>query len=58
MDRVIIKKQSNVPIEKCGTCIYGKAKNLHAKDATDGWVYCILWNGQKPFDAWCSEFKS
>jgi hypothetical protein len=58
MDKVIVRRKKALVIEKCGVCIYGKSKNLQAKDVPNGWVYCVLWNGQKPFNGWCSEFKS
>jgi len=59
MDRIIIKPlPKKAIIQKCGTCIYGKNKNLQNADPPAGWVYCIMWMGNKPFSGLCSEWKS
>ena len=58
MDRVIIKKQSDVIIKKCGTCVYGKGMDLVGNQMQPNWVYCILWNAQKPFNGYCPQWKT
>ena len=61
MDKVIIKDKTKIKtaiIEKCGTCVYGKAFDLQETKVPRGWVYCIRWNGMKPFNGYCSEWKS
>lgn len=57
MDRVIIKNKTIVSIiKKCGTCRYGKNKNLQGKEMQKGWVYCVQWDTKKPFNAYCSKW--
>jgi len=59
MDKVIINKiKKESIIQKCRTCVYGKDYDLQNVNAPKGWVYCIRWNGLKPINGWCSEWKS
>jgi hypothetical protein len=45
-------------IEKCGTCRFGKGKDLNGEDPPNQWVFCIQWTSNQPFNGWCSEWKS
>ncbi len=56
MDKVVIKK--NGIVQKCGTCIYGKAQDLQNIKPPNGFVWCAVWNALKPFNGWCGEWKN
>lgn len=59
MDRVIIqygRSKGNI-IKKCGNCLYGKDKDLQDTKVRKGWVYCIFWNGIKPFNGLCPNWR-
>ena len=59
MDKIVINNINKYAImKKCGTCLFGKDKDLQQTEMQKGWVYCIRWNGQKPFNGLCSEWKS
>jgi hypothetical protein len=59
MDKIILRKlPKKAIIEKCGSCVFGKGRDLQAEDPPKGWVYCIQWNAIQPFHGWCSEWKS
>lgn len=57
MDKIIIKNIcKEAVIEQCGTCIHGKDKDLQNMDVPENWVFCVIWSGLKPYQAWCGEF--